>query len=246
MLPRLEGMIARRLLLNYRADPALVQRLIPKPLQVVVRKDAAVVGVCLIRLEHLRVKGLPPLVGMTAENMAHRVAVRFPIPEGWQDGVFIWRRHSNRCFMERLGGRLFPGVHERAGFKVMEWKHALAIAVQTKRHDADVEFAGDDTTVWQPTALFETPAEASRFFERGDCGLSCSLRGEALEGVRLRTLRWEMVPLVARSLHSTFYQGTGLFPQGSVEFDCALVMRGVPHEWVRLDHVPSMRAAVPS
>ena len=95
MLPKLEGTIARRILLNFRADPDVTQRLVPAPFEVVRVGGFAVVGVCLIRLENLRPKGLPPHFGISSENMAHRVAVRYPTRSGsasrTEEGVYIWR-----------------------------------------------------------------------------------------------------------------------------------------------------------
>ncbi len=52
MLPMIQGVIARRILLNFRADAEVVQRLLPAPLQVDQQNGHAIVGVCLIRLEN--------------------------------------------------------------------------------------------------------------------------------------------------------------------------------------------------
>jgi hypothetical protein len=32
-------------------------------------------------------------------------------------------------------------------------------------------------------------------------------------------------------VESSFFEDRALFPPGSVQFDCALVMRGIEHEW---------------
>ena len=77
MLPLIQGVIARRMLLNFRADPNVVQRLLPAPLQVDQQHGHAIVGVCLIRLENLRPQGIPGPLGLSCENMAHRVAIRY-------------------------------------------------------------------------------------------------------------------------------------------------------------------------
>ncbi len=53
-LPTLSGLIKRRLLVNYRADPEFVQRLLPKRMRPKVVEDVAMVGICLIRLEGIR------------------------------------------------------------------------------------------------------------------------------------------------------------------------------------------------
>jgi hypothetical protein len=57
MLPIIKGLIARRVLLNFRADAQVVQSMLPKPFVVEPFQGAAIVGVCLIRLEQLRPKG---------------------------------------------------------------------------------------------------------------------------------------------------------------------------------------------
>src|SRR5262249_25045136 len=120
MLPTLEGLIARRVLVNFRVDPDVARRLVPTPLQPIVERGACVAGICLIRLERLRPKGLPAAVGFTSENMAHRIAIRYPTPDGPSDGVFIWRRDTDQALVSLLGGRLFPGVRGRATFAVTE------------------------------------------------------------------------------------------------------------------------------
>lgn len=240
MLPALEGIIARRILLNFRADPRLVARLVPEPLEVATHNGWAVVGVCLIRLEQLRPKGFPVSAGLASENMAHRVAIRFPTQQGRKDGVFIWRRDTDQGLLALLGGRLFPGVHHRAEFRVLDTECGLAMEVRTDRNEANVWFGARPAAGWKATALFQTMEQAQGFFQQGDCGFSCSLHNEKLEGMQLRVRKWEMSPLEVHGLHVAFYENRGRFPRGSVEFDCALAMRGIPHEWHELADVPEM------
>src|SRR5262249_56218991 len=92
MLPTLEGLIARRVLVNFRVDPDVARRLVPTPLEPIVERGACVAGICLIRLERLRPKGLPAVVGLAAGNMAHPIAVRYPTPAGGSGrGVLLGR-----------------------------------------------------------------------------------------------------------------------------------------------------------
>jgi len=118
MLPTLRGIIARRVLLNFRADPHVAQSMLPEPFVVKTYNGAAIVGICLIRLEQLRPKGFPSRVGMDSENVAHRIAVHYPIKGGMRSGVFIWRRETDQKLVQMFGGRLFPGVHHGATFSV--------------------------------------------------------------------------------------------------------------------------------
>src|SRR5262249_57335258 len=117
MLPTLEGIIARRVLVNFRVDPDVARRLVPAPLEPIVERGACVAGICLIRLERLRPKGLPAVVGLASENMAHRIAIRYPTPAGASDGVFIWRRDTDQGVVNLLRRRLLSGGHWPAALR---------------------------------------------------------------------------------------------------------------------------------
>jgi hypothetical protein len=242
MLPTLEGVIARRVLLNFRADPQVARGLVPEPLEIIERDGYAVVGVCLIRLEHLRPKGLPAFAGLSSENLAHRIAVRYPTAQGMEEGVFVPQRYTDQGLVTVLGGRLFPGVHGRADFRVTETESGLTMDVTTEDSEANVHLVANFVTDWRGSVLFPTFAEASEFLRRGDCGFSCSLKGDKLEGVQLRALKWQMQPLEVKALRAAFFEDRKRFPPGSVEFDCALLMRGIRHEWHELHEVPELAA----
>src|SRR5262245_12877904 len=140
MLPALEGVIRRRLLLNFRMDPDLVAPLLPEPLEVLTHRRFAIVGICLIGMERLRPKGLPRWLGFTAENMSHRIAILYPTSTCMSAGVFIWRRDTDQCLVSLLGGRLFPGAHQSAAFTIDDRENSISICVRTHDGAADVRF----------------------------------------------------------------------------------------------------------
>jgi hypothetical protein len=242
MLPALEGIIRRRLLLNFRIAPEAVAPLIPEPLEVLTYNGHAIVGVCLIGMQQLRPKGLPAWAGMSSENMAHRIAIRYPASSGMRDGVFIWRRDTDQCLMSLLGGRLFPGVHQHAAFDIDDSADPLSISVRTSDGLADVRFSGS-AAAWDSASIFPAFDDAAEFFRRGDCGFSCSLREGKLDGMQLKTLRWQMTHLRAADVHAAFFQDTNRFPAHRAAFDCALLMRGIPHEWHELSDLPEFAGA---
>jgi len=242
MLPILEGVIARRILVNFRADHGQIALLVPRPLEVVVQKGFAVVGICLIRLEQLRLKGTPKVLGLASENMAHRVAIRFKEDGKMKNGVFIWRRDTDQNLTALLGGRLFPGVHSKAKFKVVETLKTLSIEVRTKQGEADVRLKLGDRVPWKPTRLFKTFEDAKSFFQKGDCGFSCALDKGRLEGMRLETVKWEMEPITTVKIHTAFYEELGRRSSLGLQFDCALRMRGIPHRWHELKEIPELTA----
>ena len=240
MLPILEGVIARRVLLNFRADPRVVQDLLPAPLEAQTYHNQAVVGVCLIRLEHLRPKGLPSTIGVSSENMAHRVAILYPTDEGLRPGVFIWRRETDQKLITLLGGRLFPGVHQKATFTADESAASIAMNVRSADGVSDVAFSAQLTAGWNKHSIFSNFDDASDFLRQGECGFSCSLQGTRLEGIKLRTLQWKMEPLNVDLKRVSFFEDQSRFPRGSVEFDCGMIMRGLKHEWHELQDIPEM------
>jgi hypothetical protein len=111
-LPRLQGLISRRILANYRADPAVIAALLPAPFRPQLHNGYAIAGICLIRLQSIRPRGLPAFLGLSSENAAHRIAVEWndPATDELKTGVYIPRRDSSSRF-NTLAGR--PPVPRR-------------------------------------------------------------------------------------------------------------------------------------
>jgi hypothetical protein len=95
-VPSIRGVIKRRLLVNFRVDPEVVQRILPEDLSPKFQGDHAIAGICLIRLEQIRPALIPWSMGFSGENTAHRVAVRWRDADGAdREGVYIPMRHTN-------------------------------------------------------------------------------------------------------------------------------------------------------
>lgn len=240
MLTAIEGTIARRILLNFRADPAVVRRVVPEPFELDLVDGHAVVGVCLIRLEHERPRGLPEWVGFSSENMAHRFAVLTSHGGKRTPGVYISRRDTDSRFARLAGGRIFPGYHHGATFDVHDDGDALTLHVTTDDHAADIRLRGRASDAWPASRLFRDLADASQFFERGSCGYSCGRDGRTLEGLELRTMEWNVRPFAVDEVHAAYFEDAMPFPAGSIVFDHALIMRGLRHEWHSLREVPEL------
>jgi uncharacterized protein YqjF (DUF2071 family) len=59
--PKVHGVIRRRLLVNFRVDPGVIQQLLPSPFRPKLQDGHAIAGVCLIRLEDIRPPGVPQI-----------------------------------------------------------------------------------------------------------------------------------------------------------------------------------------
>ena len=141
-LPKVHGVIGRRLLVNFRAEPRVIQRLLPSPFRPKVYAGYAVAGICLIRLENIRPKRFPRLFGLSSENAAHRIAVLWDDEEGSHEGVYIPRRDTGSLMNHLVGGRLFPGEHQRATFRVEDTGDRIALGMTSSDGRVQVDVAG--------------------------------------------------------------------------------------------------------
>lgn len=230
-LPTIAGVIRRRLLLNYRVDPGVIARHLPAPFVPKLHKGNAVAGICLIRLEAIRPRGFPRGLGFSSENAAHRIAVQWPGEGGLQEGVFIPRRDSNSLINQLAGGRLFPGDHHAARFKVSESGGSVSLEMVAADGGASVRVSAGVSTQLPADSLFSSVEEASRFFEPGSLGYSLTRRKGTLHGVVLRTKTWRVEPLAVQEVHSSYFSDSTKFPVGSITFDHGLIMRNIEHEW---------------
>ena len=94
-----------------------------------------------------------------------------------------------------------------------------------------VAVEGHATSELPPGSVFRSVEEASDFFARGSLGYSVTSRSHWLDGLELRSFRWHVEPLVVERVESSFFEDLARFPARSVRFDCALLMRGIEHEW---------------
>ncbi len=242
--PVIRGVIKRRLLVNFRADPDIVQRILPEPFRPKLHAGHALVGICLIRLEKIRPAGLPEIAGFSSENAAHRIAVRWTDEHAVErEGVFIPRRDTDALLNRLAGGRLFPGEHHAARFQVAEHERHIDFAMESQDGKIRVKVFGDETESLPSSSCFRSLAEASAFFERGSLGYSVTRDGNRMDGLMLRTEGWQVVALAVTSIYSSFFSDPKRFPQGSIEFDHALIMRNLPHEWHQADDLYALSPA---
>ena len=231
-IPVLQGTIRRRLLVNFRVDPTTIQRLLPAPFRPKLHFGHAIAGICLIRLEHIRPAGLPKLIGLASENAAHRIAVEWTDSAGMnRDGVFIPRRDTGSRLNALAGGRLFPGEHHHAKFTIFDDGLHIDFKMITDDLKVSVRVEGSVSDTLPETSCFNSLSEASAFFESGSLGYSVTRDESRLDGLLLRTLDWRVQALNVSEVYSSYFEDKSLFPAGATQFDHALVMRNISHEW---------------
>ena len=230
-LPRIQGVIDRRILANYRIDPDILARALPPQFRPKLIGGYGIAGICLIRLKQIRPRGFPALLGISSENAAHRIAIEWDENGQLREGVYIPRRDSSSRLNVLAGGRVFAGVHHHAHFTVNETATHFSVALESDDHLTHVRV---DTTLANdlpPDSAFKDLDRASRFFQAGSLGYSPSAHTGRLDALELQSLNWKVEPLIVERIESSFFDDAARFPAGSIQFDCALLMRGIHHEW---------------
>ncbi|HUP47856.1 MAG TPA: DUF2071 domain-containing protein [Thermoanaerobaculia bacterium] len=230
-VPKVQGTIRRRLLVNFRVEPDVIQRLLPAPFKPKLHNAKAIAGICLIRLENIRPKRFPKLVGISSENAAHRIAVVWDKAGAQREGVYIPRRDTGSWLNHLAGGRIFPGEHHRAKFDVHDEGDQISLRMRSADGRINVRVVGTTASELPGTSSFASVEEVSRFFEAGSLGYSATSAGGRLDGLILKTLSWRVDPLRIDEVFSSYFSDPLIFPEGSVSFDCALIMRNIAHEW---------------
>jgi len=230
-IPTLAGTIKRRILVNFRADPEVIQKILPEGFRPKLQNGKAIAGICLIRLENIRPKYAPEFIGIDSENAAHRIAVEWDEDGETKEGVFIPRRDTSSRLNELAGGTLFPGEHNRAEFDVVESDDAIDFAMHSSDGKIDVRIHGEFADELPADSIFDCVDEASEFFRGGALGYSVTKSGKKLDGITLETKEWKVRPVKVDNVRSSFYEDTSIFPDGSIVYDHTLIMRDVEHEW---------------
>ena len=231
-IPALKGTIGRRILVNFRADPAVVQSKLPAPFRPKLHKGEAIIGICLIRLENMRPASCALPIGLSSESAAHRMAVVWEDKDGRpQEGVFIPRRDTGSPLNHLIGGHLFPGQHHLASFQVHSTENAIDFQMYSRDGHVEVRVVGKMNAEFPASSCFASLAEASSFFESGCLGYSVRCDSDQLDGLLLKTKTWQVETLDVSEVFSSYYTDEERFPKGSVRFDHALLMRNIEHEW---------------
>ena len=237
-IPVMKGLIRRRLLVNFRAHPAIVQKILPPPFRPKLHAGFSMVGICLIRLEQIRPAALPKALGIASENAAHRIAVEWTDSAGVQrEGVFIPRRDTGSLLNRLAGGRVFPGEHHPAQFSVVDTVKRIELSMRSLDGVVSVRVVGNEVDRIPGDSCFASIHDASAYFEGGSLGYSVTQDETRLDGLRLRTLEWRVRALSVEEVHSSFFEDERRFPKGSIQFDHALIMRDLPHEWHKAENL---------
>lgn len=148
-----------------------------------------------------------------------------------REGGFISRRDTSSVFNRLVGGTLFPGEHHRADFAIAESDGAIELTMRSADGQANVEVSGSVSCAWPSTSIFQSVAESSEFFRAGALGYSVTRNPHRLDGLELLVNQWHVQPLAIAGVSLSYFNDRRQFPQGTVQFDHAYIMRDTEHQW---------------
>jgi hypothetical protein len=237
--PVLRGLIDRRLLLNFRIDPACVQRVLPAPFRPKLLQGSAIGGICFTRVRELRPRGIPAMFGQRLESAAFRYAVQWEKNGETQDGVYISRQITSSRFNLFTRGQLLAGSHKRGRFTVQEKHPYYTVAMQSEDWQASALITGAVAQKFSSRSLFADMDQAADFF-RASRAYTGTQDPCVFSGVELQSSAWRVMPFETLEVDSSLFKD---FPAGAAHFDSALLMRRTEHEWRKLE--PLCAAAEP-
>lgn len=129
------------------------------------------------------------------------------------------------------GGTFFPGIHHHARFIVDESDEHFSVTMNSDDGVANVHVAGTVASHLPENSVFGSIRDASDFFKQGSLGYSDTETNGRYDGLELQCTNWHVESLNVHSMQSSYFEDSDRFPLGSVEFDCALLMRHIVHEW---------------
>jgi len=137
-----------------------------------------------------------------------------------------------------VGGRIFPGIHHFAKFLVDEKNGTYKVSFKSD-DDTSLSIKAKETKTWNEDSVFDNLNQLSNFFEEGSIGYSPDKN--CFEGLKLKTYNWKVSLLDVESVESSFFENKRIFPEGSIKFDNALLMKGIEHEWIGLKKLRSYK-----
>ena len=229
--PTIKATMQRRILVNYRIDPGVLESLLPSPFRPALVDGYGIAGICLIRLGAIRPAGVPAAVGLTSENAAHRVAVEWDTAAGPVTGVYIPRRDTSSRLGAMLGGRVFPGWQHRARFRVHEGDDSYRVEMSSQDGAVEIAVAAHRAKGVMRGSVFGSVEHASAFFRCAPLGYAATPKDGVFDGVALAAEGWAIAPLHLDEARSSFFDDRDRFRAGTAVADSAFLMANLDTSW---------------
>ena len=235
-MQQVTGTISHRILLNFKVCPDVMTKVLPKEFKPKIINGYCIAGICQVSLTNMKMK--PSIIGFSSHNAAHRIAV--DTSQG--EGVYVTRRDTNSWLNSLSGGRLFPGTYNKTKFDVEVSADSYKVSVY-EQNAIQMSIDASVVTELPQGSVFDSVSDLSNFFKQGNIGWSPKSQPSKYDAIELEAQNWEMEPLQVHSHYSSYFSDKSIFPEGSVKFDSAMIMRDINHSWIsrtNLCHLSSL------
>lgn len=220
------AVMERRLLVNYRIEPGVLQEVLPAPFRPAMVGGYGVGSICLIRLAGIRPAGwLPVTPGLRVENAAHRIAVLVDTPDGPVPSVYIAGRYTSSRLAALTRGLLFPHLR-MARFRVEERDGRYRITAQSPDGTMRIAVTAQTATRLPTDSVLASVEAASEFLRLAPAGYSATPIPGVFDGVALETRYRDKRPLRVDAVASSYFDDPRLFPPGTATVDSAFAVTG--------------------
>src|SRR5262249_21527503 len=152
-------------------------------------------------------------MGIASENAAHRVAVEWDEDGERREGVFVRRRDTSSRLNSLAGGRVFPGIHHHAWFRVRESDDRFEIDMRSDDGLTAVSLRATATHTLPSASIFGSLDAASAFFQGGSLGYSTTPDARRFQGLELCCRQWRIEPLRVEEVQSRYFEDEAVFPK---------------------------------
>lgn len=221
------GFLERRVLVNYRVAPGVLERLLPPRTHLRLCRGVGIATVSLVRQSHVRPRFLPAALGLSSDSAVYSICVEGDGGRSSAADLVALRRETSSWFSSRM----LHGLYQHARFEVCDDIDHLRVRVTGDDGTPCIALDGMPTPQLPAQSVFRSLAEASAF-----CG--CPVGRPAQTALRLEgplpACEAKYEPLAISQLQVSFFDNTSLFPPGTAVFDSALVLRHLEHQWCGL------------
>jgi hypothetical protein len=103
--------------------------------------------------------------------------------------------------------------------------------MESKDANTHLQVRAELAPLFPSDSMFDSIEHASACFQNCPLGFSPSTIPNQFKMIQLKTKSWAVKPLHILELKSSFFSDRSLFPDRSIQFDNALLMTGIEHEW---------------
>jgi hypothetical protein len=223
------AIIERQILVIYRASPEALAAILPAPFRPRIFRDRAIAALSMVRLKAPRPRLMPSLINTQPEHLAHQLAIEWDESGQTRAGWFILRRDTT-ARSPSIGGSIFPGKLNHARFHVHEDNGRYRIHCDSDDEQSHVRVDAFAADFLPKTAIFSSVEEATTFFEPATTFYTPATSTGELEGMEITPKQWPIHAMALWEAKSSLFEDAQLFPSGSLEIDCAMLLRNVEYE----------------